>query len=118
MKSDFRNFEKSAAAYASSKGYRHLPGVIEIMEPVANKEWKTKRPDKSTYAVKRTTKVINEDKSEILKQEWVVIDYEKQEEAEDNYSNMQQQKLTEHTLYRKTALLCLLCYMANSIVTL
>ena len=72
------------------------------MEPVDDKMWKTKRPDKSLYAVKRTTKFVNElDKSEILKQEWVVIDCEAQEEAEDNYSNMQRQKLTEHGLYRK-----------------
>ena len=87
--SDFRNIKKSVAAYAALKGYEHWPVVIKIMEPVVDKEWKTKRPDKSTYAVKHTTKLINDDKSEILKQEWVVIDCEKQEEAEDNYSNMQ-----------------------------
>ena len=49
------------------------------MEPVDDKEWKTKRPDTSMYAVKRTTKLVNEDKSEILKQEWIMIDCENQE---------------------------------------
>ena len=66
MKSDFRNIKKSAAAYVASKGYKHWPGVIEVMEPVTDKEWKTKRPDKNTYAVKRTTKLIDDDKLEIL----------------------------------------------------
>ena len=51
--------------------------------------------------MKRTTKLVNEDKTEILKQEWVVIDCEAQEESKDNYSNMQLQKLIEHALYRK-----------------
>ena len=60
-----------------------------------------KRPDKSQYTVKRTTKVSNEGEPDNLKQEWIVIDCEKQEEAKDNYSNMQRQKLTEHALYCK-----------------
>ena len=38
MTSDFRNFKKSAAMYAASNGYKHWPGVIEIMEPVADTE--------------------------------------------------------------------------------
>ena len=110
MTSDFKNIKKSTAVYAASKGYEHWLGVIKIMEPGANYEWRMKRPDKSPYAVKRTTKLINDDKLEILKQEWVMIYYEKQEEAEDNY------RKTHRT--GKTALLCLSCYMANFIVTL
>ena len=51
MTTDFRKFRKSAAAYAAAKGHEHWPGVIETMEPVKEKEWTTKRPDKSTYAV-------------------------------------------------------------------
>ena len=70
------------------------------MKPVPDKEWKTKRPDKSTHAVKRTTKIKNEGAADIMKQEWIVIDCEMQEEAEDNYNNMQRQKLTEQALYR------------------
>ena len=58
-------------------------------------------PDKSTYAVKRTIKLKTDGAPDIMKQEWIVIDCEKQEEAEDNYSNMQRQKLTEHALYCK-----------------
>ena len=99
--SDFRILKKSAAAYATAKSYGHWLGVIEIMEPVADMEWKTKRPDKSTYAVKRTTTLKNKDIFDILKHEWVVIDCEKQEEAENNYNNMQWQKLTEHASYWK-----------------
>ena len=101
MTTDFRNFKKSAAAYVAAKGYEHWPGVIETMEPVDEKEWKTKHPDKSMYAVKRTTKLKTDGAADIMKQEWIVIDCEKQEEAKDNYSNMQRQKLTEHALYRK-----------------
>ena len=41
---------------------------------------------------KRTTKVKNERQSDILKQEWIVIDYEKQEEVEDK---LQQQATAE-----------------------
>ena len=37
MISDFRNIKKSAAAYAASKGYKHWPVVIKIMEPVVDK---------------------------------------------------------------------------------
>ena len=55
MASDYRNFKKSAAAYAAAKGYTYWPGVIGIMEPVADTEWKTKRSDKKEYAVIRTT---------------------------------------------------------------
>ena len=57
MTSDFMIFKKSAAEYATEKGQKDWPGVIEILEPVPDKEQKTKRPDKSTYTVKRTTKV-------------------------------------------------------------
>ena len=71
------------------------------MEPVRATKWKTKRPDKRLYATKRITKIINEDKSEILKQEWILIDCEKQDELEENHTNMQRQKTTEHGLYHK-----------------
>ena len=37
MTSDFRNMKKSATAYVASKGYKHWPGVIEIIESVDNK---------------------------------------------------------------------------------
>ena len=53
------------------------------------------------YAVKRTTTIKNEGGADILKQEWVVIDWKMQEEAEDNYNNMQRQKMTKYALYRK-----------------
>ena len=63
---------------------------------------KSGRPNVPIKAVKRTIKLTNDlDKSEILKQEWVMIDCEVQEELEDNYSNMQRQKLTDHALYHK-----------------
>ena len=101
MTSDFGNLKKSAAAYVAAKGYEHRSGVIKIMEPVADTEWKTKHPDKSTYALKRTTKIKNEGAADNMKQEWIVIDCEKQEKAEDNYNNMQRQKLKENALYRK-----------------
>ena len=41
------------------------------------------------YTVKHTTKIKNEGAADIFKQEWIVIDCEKQAEAEDNYNNMQ-----------------------------
>ena len=69
MISDFRNYKKSAAAYATAKDYKHWPGVIRNMEPIPETEWKTKRPDKSQYTKKRTTKVSTEGEPEILKQE-------------------------------------------------
>ena len=65
---DFKNMEMLAVAYAAPKGYKHWPGVIEIMEPVDNIMWKSKRPNKSLCTVKRTTKLLHEDKTEILKQ--------------------------------------------------
>ena len=71
------------------------------MEPVDDKMWKTKRPEKILYAVKHTTKIKNEGAPDIFKQEWIVIDCEAQVEAEANYSNMQHQKLTKHGFYRK-----------------
>ena len=101
MTFDFRSMKKVLVVYAASKGWEHLPGVISNMEPIPDSKWKLKRPNKSEYATKRTTKIINEDKSKILKQEWIVTDCEKQDELEDNHSNMQHQKTTEHVLYHK-----------------
>ena len=101
MTSDFRIFKKLAAAYAAAKGYEHWLGVIEVLEPMPDKEWKTKRPNKSQYAVKRTTKVSNEGEQDILKQKLIVIDCKKQEESENNYNNKLWQKLAEHALYWK-----------------
>ena len=101
MTSEFRKYKKAASVCAASKGYEHWPSVITNMEPVLDTEWKLKRPDKSEYAVKRTTKLKNEDGTEIIKQEWVVTDCEKQDELEDNHTNLQRQKTTEHGLYRK-----------------
>ena len=76
--------------------------LISWNQPVDNDKWKTKCPNKSSYAVKRIIKLVNDlDKSEILKQEWVVIDCDKQDELNDNHSNMQCQKTTKHGLYRK-----------------
>ena len=89
MTSDFRNFKSPVATYAASKGYKHWPGVITIMKQVADMEWKTKHPNKSTYAVKRTTKIKNEGAANIFKQEWILIDFVKQVEAKDNYNNIQ-----------------------------
>ena len=121
MTSDFRIFEKSAAAYATAKDYKHWPGVIEILEPVPDNEWKIKRPDKSTYAVKRTNKVKNEGADDIMKQERIVIDCEMQEEAEDNYNNKLRQKLAKQATYRKNgAALFIILYgqLHSDIVTI
>ena len=95
-------YEEIGSSVRSLKMYEHWPGVIDIMEPVDDDKWKTKRPDKNLYAVKRIIKLTNDlAKSEILKQEWVVIDCDKQDELNDNHSNMQCQKTTKHGLYRK-----------------
>ena len=101
MTTKFRIYKKRISAYAASKGYEHYPSVITNMKPVDDADWKVKRPDKSLYATKLITKINNSDGSEILRQEWVVTDCEKQDELEDNHSNMQRQKTTEHALYRK-----------------
>ena len=101
MTSDFRILKKSGAAYVVAKGYKHWPGVIKILEPMEEKEWKTKHPNKSLYAKKLVIKLVGKDKSEIFKQEWDVIDCEKLEELEDNYSNKLRQKLTKQALYCK-----------------
>ena len=55
--SDFQRMKKAAAVYAASKGYEHWPGVINNMKPIANAKWMMKRPNKSEYAIKRTTKL-------------------------------------------------------------
>ena len=55
--SDFSIFRKLAAAYTAAKGCKHWTDVIELLEPIPDKEWKTERPNKSMYSVKRTTKV-------------------------------------------------------------
>ena len=94
MTSEFRKYKKAASVCAASKGYEHWPSVITNMEPVLDTEWKLERPNKNLYATKRITKIVNEDKTEILKQEWIVIDCEKQDELEDNHTNMQCQKTT------------------------
>ena len=86
---------------AAEKGIEHWPGVIETMLAIWAAKWETKRPDKKEYATKRTTMIKTEGWPDILKQEWIITDCEKQEELEDNYSNKQRQKLTEHALYRK-----------------
>ena len=43
--------KKASAVYAASKGYEHWPGVIDIMESIADTKWKTKRSNKTEYAV-------------------------------------------------------------------
>ena len=72
------------------------------MEPIPETEWKTKRPDKNLYGKKRKTKVSTEGEPDIMKEEWIVINCEKQEELEDNYNNKLRQKLAEQALYRKS----------------
>ena len=101
MTAKFQTYKKRTSVYAASKGYKHWPSVITNMKPVDDADWKVKRPNKNLYATKRITKIDNEDKSFIMKQEWVVTDCEKQDELEDNHTNMQQQKTAEHALYRK-----------------
>ena len=103
MTTKFRTYKKRTSVYAASKGYEHWPSVIPNMKPVDDTKWKVKRPDKSLYATKRITSIKNSDCSEILRQEWVVTDYEKQDELEDKHSNMQRQKTTEHALYCKNS---------------
>ena len=78
--------------YAALKGWEHWPGVIGNMEPIVGTKWKTKRPTKSEYATKRTTELKNEDGSEIMEEEWIMTECEKQDELKDNHSNMQRQK--------------------------
>ena len=88
------------------------------MEPVEEKNWTTTRPDKSKYATKRITKLSTgvQGEPDILKQEWIITDCDAQDEAEDNYSNMQRQKLTGHALYRKNgaAMYIVLCGQLHS----
>ena len=71
------------------------------MKPVDDADWKVERPNKNLYATKHITKIKNADNSENLKQDWVVTDCEKQDELENNHTNMQRQKTTEHALYHK-----------------
>ena len=73
------------------------------MEPLDPATWKTERPDKSKYATKLITKIKVDGEPDILKQEWVITDCEARDVAEDNYNNMQRQKLSEHALYRKNS---------------
>ena len=47
MATEFRAFKKKAAAYAASKGWEHLPTVVESMEQLDPDTWTTKRPNKS-----------------------------------------------------------------------
>ena len=94
MTTKFRIYKKRISAYAASKGYKHYPSIITNIKPVDDADWKVKRPDKSLDATKRNTKIENDDKTFIMKQEWVVTDCEKQDELEDNHSNMQRQKTT------------------------
>ena len=118
MTSDFRRMKKASAVYAASKGWEHWPGVIGNMEPIADTKWKTKRPNKSEYATKRTTKLKNEDRSEIIKEEWIVTDCEKQDELEDNHSNMQCQKRRNMDCTARSVLLSILYCTANYILIL
>ena len=37
MKSDFRIFKKSAAAYTLAKGYKNWTGIIEMLKPVPDR---------------------------------------------------------------------------------
>ena len=46
MTTDFRNFRKSAAAYAAAKGYKHWPGIIENLEAIDDDVWNTPPPNK------------------------------------------------------------------------
>ena len=47
MTSDFRNFRKSGAAHTVAKDYEHWPGIINLLEPIKEKQWKTAYPNKS-----------------------------------------------------------------------
>mmetsp|Transcript_1852 Transcript_1852/g.2120 ORF Transcript_1852/g.2120 Transcript_1852/m.2120 type:complete len:158 (-) Transcript_1852:301-774(-) len=76
--------------------------VIENLEQIQEKGWKTEHPDdKNRYASKCTTKITCEGADNILKQELIVTDCELQAELEDNYNNKLRQKLTEKATYRK-----------------
>ena len=105
MATKFQKYRKAGAAYAAAKGWEHLPRVIETMEPVEDKTWTTIRPNKSKYETKLITKIPTgvQGEPDIQKQEWIITNCDTQDEAEDNYSNMQRQKLTEHALYRKNS---------------
>ena len=69
MTAKFRTYKKRTSVYAASKGYQHLPSIITNMKQVDYADWKIKRPDKSLYATKKITKIENEDKTFIIKQE-------------------------------------------------
>ena len=101
MGNEFLKYRKVAAAYAAAKGWEHLSQVIETMEPLEAKTWTTTRPDKSKYTKKIINKILMgvNGEPDIRKKEWIITDCDAQDEAEDNYSNMQRQKLTEYALY-------------------
>ena len=123
MATEFRIYKKKAAVYAASKGWEHLPQVVESMEQLDPDTWTTTRSDKTKYATKLITKIPMGASGEpdIQRQELIVTDCDARDIAEDNYSNMQRQKLTEHALYRKisaTLYVVLHSQLHNDIITI
>ena len=105
MATEFRILKKKVAGYAASKGWEHLPQVVESMEQLDPSTWTAIRPDKNKYATKLIILIPTgvSGQPDIRKQEQIVTDCDARDIAEDNYSNTQRQKLTEHALYRKNS---------------
>ena len=101
MTTDYRIFTKTLVAYAASKNFEYWPGVVKNMEDIDNNEYKAERPDKKLYASKCITKIKSDNSAEILKQEWIVTDCEKESELEENHNNKLRQRLAEKALYCK-----------------
>lgn len=59
---------KSTVKYSASKGYKHWAGVIENLEEIDEKVWRTDYPNKKWYASKCLTKIKGEGGDNILGQ--------------------------------------------------
>ena len=99
MTTDFRLFIMDLISYATSKGYKKWPGVLEEMEFLKDKVWKTTQQDKKLYAQIMITEVKGTDAKVIKKQEWIVTDCKKELKLEENYNDKLQQKLPEKALF-------------------
>ena len=93
MTTDYRIVTKTLVAYATLKYFEYWPVVVENMEAIDDSEFKTECPDKKLYASKCITKIKSEDGTEILKQEWIMTNCEKELELEENYNNKLRQRL-------------------------
>ena len=86
-------------SHSASKGNERWPDVLENMELLEDKEWKTTPPDKTPYAQIMVTEIKGTDDIAIQKQEQIVRDCATELEVEENYYNKLQQKLTGKVLF-------------------